>query len=80
MEIYQLVAKRVIDETKLKGISKEELVNLSGVDIKIIDKIFRMKNGKVKVSYFLPICIVLDISMDYLLGMTDDKHGYRKIN
>ncbi len=73
MDLYSSIVKKIKDEMKKQGVSEDELCLKTGLDFVIIDKIMRGKNCRLSAVAYVPICNVLNISMDFLLGLSQKK-------
>ena len=57
-----------------KGISKEELSEATNVHIDIVNSIENGYNAPIEV--LKKYAIYFEVTADYILELTDDKHGY----
>ena len=64
-------------ESKLTAKELVSLIRLNGGEIKSDLTPFHWENGRAypKVNICLILCQIFDCSMDYLLGLSDNRHG-----
>ena len=75
------VLPRIREVRKEKGITQAKLAKKIGMEQTQYSRYERGEN-EIKVNVLIDICKALDVSADYILGLTDEKNptGYRVKN
>ena len=66
---YKKLAMRIKEARHRKGITQEQLANITDLSPNFIGRI-ESNNSRVSLSSLVKICVALDSSMDYLLSDT----------
>ena len=68
--MYEIFKKRLKEEIKLSGMTNIELAEKIGVSPEMVTQYYTTRKMP-SLSTFEKLCRVLDVSADYLLGLSD---------